>query len=1359
MGLLLFFGVPSPAQTATVPAPTAPNREGTAIAQYSAVTAPKTYCPIPYYSFDNGPAIPTIRVMSTAGATNTIVLSLWDPTGGITPTAQLSMMLSLNGSGAFRSSEILDAITQAGYRTGTGIITGTENIACLVEYQSAETQPDYLAAYTPQLIDNVMVFPWVASPRSDLTPILYLKNPQSYSQTFYLAFYVNGQIESNESYLVAPQASLVYTHNSVLAPGENGAITVNVTDGALAGYLALVDPLGAIVEIFEGISPDLTSEALRIPRAVNVAERSLDQVWITQFGTDTASNIALDYYRLVNGTPITTDILSEVAYMSPQQVPLPDAPWAGSIAMTATSAVTPALAGSVLERLPGDAPGKDLAGYSVSYIHQEYASTSYYLPSVQRHLDRATYYVLYNDGQYDTPVYLYIYDANGEYRHLEQDIPAQGSIVLDQANMPELGADFEGSGYISSNGVPILVVGGERLFTRPETSDVDDPYEFNDSYDTATPLPIPTAITAYIGWSGDRDWYSFTVAQPSIVTATLLNPPADYELILAPDPALLPQLPYNSDLSYLDDTAQSDDQGNLSSTGGWSSVSANPGTQSEQLRVTAMYPGTYYAIVVPKDLAAFSEKPYTLTLDLKPLNLPACTLTPTYAPPGVIHEVYIGASVTAVSPTLTLILYNPTRLAQTYAITPVNALTQSLRALADSPSVRGVLYPIETNPDVATLYAEWNAAYCDVNTANQLVNEIRRSVIAPQLVGSPTIRYIVVIGSDEQIPLYRQRDFTEIANEREFARADYAGSAIGAATRLGFYLSDDAYGTRINQELGWRGQYFWRPRLATGRLVETPGDIGNTVDHFLSVNGQLISQDALVTGYDFLSDSAQAIHGLLSLMPAPIPVNALIGETWTSDDLIAAWPNRESPATIPNAPDLVAVNAHFEHWAALPASATTTADLFFNTDLINASAPLSGTVAWSMGCHAGYSVPDASVNPIHPETTPDFPQILVGKGAAWVANTGYGYGTDDGIAGSERLMLYFTQELGRVTDIPIGQALRNAKLRYLQGLPVGGLTPYDAKSIMEATLYGLPMYTVQTPRNLGMAAFNPPITITRVLTGEINDSLYATRLRLQPQLELHTGKNGDFYGIGPAELGWSHGVVGRPLLPSASIALGVLPPGIPDYFNPQGVILLSAALQTETGRNPVVTRPVTDTTRPEPALNPDLGWLSPQLFTVNHFDEDSLPTLSATFALFNARTQETRLLSDVEISVLYTPYAHDRKPPRILAAEALRNRDGAAELRAEASDEEGAVTQFYFTFITADRIWSIPLERDMNDPSGQSWNGIAENVPPDARYILQAVDNSGNVGVAALKGDYIPLNADITFLYLPIVLRYSDTTP
>src|SRR5204863_8044842 len=134
----------------------------------------------------------------------------------------------------------------------------------------------------------------------------------------------------------------------------------------------------------------------------------------------------------------------------------------------------------------------------------------------------------------------------------------------------------------------------------------------------------------------------------------------------------------------------------------------------------------------------------------------------------------------------------------------------------------------------------------------------------------------------------------------------------------------------------------------------------------------------------------------------------------------------------------------------------------YNSDVTNAASTYVNQIIFSMGCHAGLSVPDESVT--NPLTQPDFAQAFAQRGAAtWVANTGYGYGDDSAVAETEQLMLFLTQEMGSQASVSVGQALVTAKQRYLGSAPAGGFGLYDEKVLLEATLYGLPMLKVSLP--------------------------------------------------------------------------------------------------------------------------------------------------------------------------------------------------------------------------------------------------------------------------------------------------------
>jgi hypothetical protein len=85
------------------------------------------------------------------------------------------------------------------------------------------------------------------------------------------------------------------------------------------------------------------------------------------------------------------------------------------------------------------------------------------------------------------------------------------------------------------------------------------------------------------------------------------------------------------------------------------------------------------------------------------------------------------------------------------------------------------------------------------------------------------------------------------------------------------------------------------------------------------------------------------------------------------------------------------------------------------------------------------------------------------KGATFIGGTGYQYGHTDFIAYSEQLYLEFSQHLRYGTGpVSVGKALVGAKQTYLANTPI--LRGIDEKSLLQATLFGLPMLRVDLPQ-------------------------------------------------------------------------------------------------------------------------------------------------------------------------------------------------------------------------------------------------------------------------------------------------------
>ncbi len=405
----------------------------------------------------------------------------------------------------------------------------------------------------------------------------------------------------------------------------------------------------------------------------------------------------------------------------------------------------------------------------------------------------------------------------------------------------------------------------------------------------------------------------------------------------------------------------------------------------------------------------------------------------------------------------------------------------------------------------------------------------------------PNVKHIVLVGGDNVLPFFRVPDLTTIANESDYAAYLKSldstgiidpGSPQGAALRDRMLLTDNPYGT--DKPLRFQGFPLYMPNRAVGRLVESPEDIqrylawqAGTYHNTYTINARgdiEIGAPAFVTGYDFLSDEATVISNTLqagmgiSPTTKPAVVTGPINDAWTRSDLEKTWFGNDLTTavftqpvtgifsnTVTNVPYLTnpnkifSLNAHFDHWQILPATGassiggTFTAQRIrtpsYTPDIYYPGGYFGGTLGYSVGCHSGYNVIDSQVlTPTNRLNSilyrSDFAQAFNKQAGNWIGNTGYGYGTADGIDYSERLAVLLTQELVRdvqatiggtptYVGASIGTALARAKQRYLRNTAV--LSAYDAKALTIMTLYGLPFIHVQVSNPLAPPPEEPQV--------------------------------------------------------------------------------------------------------------------------------------------------------------------------------------------------------------------------------------------------------------------------------------------
>ena len=538
----------------------------------------------------------------------------------------------------------------------------------------------------------------------------------------------------------------------------------------------------------------------------------------------------------------------------------------------------------------------------------------------------------------------------------------------------------------------------------------------------------------------------------------------------------------------------------------------------------------------------------------------------------------------------------------------------------------------------------------------------------------------------------------------------------------------------------------YRPTLAIGRLVERPDHIATALTAFLN-RPKLAPKDAYVTGYDFLIDEATAISA--TLRGRGMTVTGRINNTWTAADFGSDIFSK----TV--SPGLMSLNGHFEHYRFFPfALPDVTARTF-----IQAATDYSGTLAYSVGCHSGLSVPD---NILSSTLRTDWPQAFVSEKALWVGNTGYGYGDSDLIAYSERLMELFTRHLGDQPDMPVGLALQRAKTEYLLEKTIGGMSNYDEKMMAISTLYGLPMQRITLPPAAAMfgpflseAAPRPPskADVSGVATTTLGlDFAFTTVTTTQGSLLRLVGdpNSGDLV------------LAGRAVQPRASRVITS-----PDGKVAHGALLLGGTFGDIPNFDPAVSKIVTEQIYlpsepgfPTASLFPAVMGNIVRLLQTSGVVDQQLNVVPAQFIATTTATPTIgveRAFRRLDYAIYHAPFEDtDFIPPSIRVTTAFTGLGQIAfgvkadDTRAADPLTPGEVTRVVVLYRRlGESRWTL-LELSYN-VNNEVWLGL---IPANGvvEYFAQAVDASGNVATALDYGNPFRIVTPWVFA-LPIVAR------
>ncbi len=443
----------------------------------------------------------------------------------------------------------------------------------------------------------------------------------------------------------------------------------------------------------------------------------------------------------------------------------------------------------------------------------------------------------------------------------------------------------------------------------------------------------------------------------------------------------------------------------------------------------------------------------------------------------------------------TLILSNVDRMVAREGISQSSAalLRSKLQDLANHSAVHGRVIDLGANSSLTSLYAAWDADTSSSDSANAVLfgsGGIHDYLVNTLLVAYPSVKYIVLAGDDRIIPMARIQDTTYLFSEINYpAGGDITagGSTVGQALAAGKYLSDDPMAMISAVSSAQLNGTLFLPDLSIGRLVETPQEMIITISAFIGQNGLLdltlldpaSGHKVLITGYDFLSNPAAQMRtrwkkalGVSTPTTSLSPVDgSLIGGNWgLSSPATRAAALRTHLAGNGGAHyGIVGIAGHATHYeegvpgtSPLDIQGLSTADLYgpdVCSDPSLGAVDLSGSMVYSLGCHGGLSVPGSCRSDA--DHSLDLPQTMLSRGVvAYIANSGYGWSLVYGVGYGGRLVQIFTEQLTAAATPSAGDLVRTSKLKYFMEDPRPD--PYDQKTLMQWTLYGLPMYAIRT---------------------------------------------------------------------------------------------------------------------------------------------------------------------------------------------------------------------------------------------------------------------------------------------------------
>jgi len=302
-------------------------------------------------------------------------------------------------------------------------------------------------------------------------------------------------------------------------------------------------------------------------------------------------------------------------------------------------------------------------------------------------------------------------------------------------------------------------------------------------------------------------------------------------------------------------------------------ISSRRSNADEEVRIPSLKAGTYY-VAVTSYLGSSSNSPYGLRLRIDDTDrLPACRSGDRWASGDLpVSSLAVPAFASDAN---TLYITNTQWLAGEVGLTAANQIIEAAARTTGTNGVIAKVVALDAYLDVAAAYADWAKAAnrCSPDARNNVVRAIGKVLDG---IVNASIDNIVILGGDGVVPMAAVPDRTAYSNETTFARDvltdSGASNEVSGTLGAGYLLTDDPYASDAGIEINGADHELYVPSRAIGRLVEEGPQILSQLQNFVTYKGRLDPRTlpgvgdatATVTGYDFLTDGADAVAAALA---------------------------------------------------------------------------------------------------------------------------------------------------------------------------------------------------------------------------------------------------------------------------------------------------------------------------------------------------------------------------------------------------------------------------------------------------------------------------------------------------------------